>query len=53
MATVITVTLRKGGSGKTTTAVNLASSLAKHGKKVSTSAVIRTAIEKYLKTGKL
>jgi chromosome partitioning protein len=34
MATVITVTLRKGGSGKTTTAVNLASSLAKHGKRV-------------------
>ena len=34
MAKVITVTLRKGGSGKTTTAVNLASSLAKHGKKV-------------------
>ena len=34
MVKVITVTLRKGGSGKTTTAVNLASSLAKHGKKV-------------------
>lgn len=34
MATVITVTLRKGGSGKTTTAVNLASSLSKHGKRV-------------------
>ena len=34
MAKVITVTLRKGGSGKTTTAVNLASGLAKHGKKV-------------------
>lgn len=34
MAKVITVTLRKGGSGKTTTAVNLASSLAKHGKRV-------------------
>lgn len=34
MAKVITITLRKGGSGKTTTAVNLASSLAKHGKRV-------------------
>ncbi len=34
MATVITVTLRKGGSGKTTTAVNLASGLSKHGKQV-------------------
>lgn len=34
MTKVITVTLRKGGSGKTTTAVNLASGLAKHGKKV-------------------
>lgn len=34
MAKVITITLRKGGSGKTTTAVNLASGLSKHGKKV-------------------
>lgn len=34
MAKVITITLRKGGSGKTTTAVNLASSLAKHNKRV-------------------
>lgn len=34
MAKVITVTLRKGGSGKTTTAVNLASGLARAGKKV-------------------
>jgi len=34
MATVITITLRKGGSGKTTTAVNLASSLAKQDKRV-------------------
>jgi len=33
MAKVITITLRKGGSGKTTTAVNLASSLSKHGSK--------------------
>lgn len=34
MAKVITITLRKGGSGKTTTAVNLASALSKHHKKV-------------------
>jgi len=34
MATVITITLRKGGSGKTTTAVNLASGLSKQSKKV-------------------
>ncbi len=34
MAKVITITIRKGGSGKTTTAVNLASGLAKEGKKV-------------------
>lgn len=34
MAKIITITLRKGGSGKTTTAVNLASSLAKHNKRV-------------------
>lgn len=34
MAKIITITIRKGGSAKTTTAVNLASALAKHGKKV-------------------
>lgn len=34
MAKVITITIRKGGSGKTTTAVNLASGLAKSKKKV-------------------
>lgn len=34
MAKVITITIRKGGSGKTTTAVNLASGLAKAGKRV-------------------
>lgn len=34
MGKIITTMIRKGGSGKTTTAVNLASGLAKHGKKV-------------------
>lgn len=34
MAKIITITIRKGGSAKTTTAVNLASALAKQGKRV-------------------
>ncbi|NCC08588.1 MAG: ParA family protein [Clostridia bacterium] len=34
MARVITVAIEKGGSGKTTTVVNLAAVMAKHGKKV-------------------
>ncbi len=34
MGKIITIMIRKGGSGKTSTAVNLASALAKHGKKV-------------------
>ena len=34
MGKIITIMIRKGGSGKTSTAVNLASGLAKHGKKV-------------------
>lgn len=34
MGKIITITIRKGGSGKTSTAVNLASGLAKQGKKV-------------------
>ena len=34
MAKIITITIRKGGSAKTTTAVNLASALAKLSKKV-------------------
>lgn len=34
MGKIITICLRKGGVGKTSTAVNLASALAKHGKRV-------------------
>lgn len=34
MGKIITIMIRKGGSGKTSTAVNLASALAKHSKKV-------------------
>ena len=34
MGKIITIMIRKGGSGKTSTAVNLASGLAKQGKKV-------------------